>query len=77
MPGAPSTGAHEALTSRVLPQMQLSDGSAGSMTGPPPPAPHYLTPAGRAELRFSVEGTAISASSPLVLHFSIAQPALA
>ncbi|KAI9800647.1 MAG: hypothetical protein M1825_003969 [Sarcosagium campestre] len=48
-----------ALTARTLPQMQLSDGSQGSMTGPPPPIPHYLNSAGRAQMRFNVEGSAV------------------
>lgn len=48
-----------ALVNRQLPEMQLSDGSAASMTGPPPPAPHYLNAEGRARYRFAVEGNAI------------------
>ncbi|KAL1617935.1 hypothetical protein SLS54_007468 [Diplodia seriata] len=51
--------ARDALVNRQLPEMQLSDGSAASMTGPPPPAPHYLNAEGRARYRFSVEGNAI------------------
>lgn len=51
--------ARDALVNRQLPEMQLSDGSASSMTGPPPPAPHYLNAEGRARYRFAVEGNAI------------------
>ena len=32
------------------------DGSEASMTGPPPPLPHYLNAEGRALARFAVEG---------------------
>ncbi|KAI9806160.1 MAG: hypothetical protein M1833_004567 [Piccolia ochrophora] len=53
------TSARDALTQRTLPQIQLSDGSASSLTGPPPPMPHYLNAAGRAQKRFAVEGNAI------------------
>ncbi|KAL9627472.1 MAG: hypothetical protein Q9164_007598, partial [Protoblastenia rupestris] len=56
---ADSNTARDALTSRVLPQMSFSDGSAASMTGPPPPMPHYLNAEGRAIKRFAVEGNAI------------------
>ncbi|KAI4129907.1 MAG: hypothetical protein LQ338_001992 [Usnochroma carphineum] len=49
----------EALTSRSIPSMTLSTGDAASMTGPPPPMPHYLTAEGRAVKRFAVEGNAI------------------
>lgn len=48
-----------ALTSRVLPQMAFSDGSFASMTGPPPPMPHYLNSEGRAMKRFAIEGNAV------------------
>ena len=48
------------LAARLLPQMTLSDGSSSSMTGPPPPMPHYLNASGRALRRFAVEGNAIS-----------------
>lgn len=34
----------DALTSRILPQMTLSTGDETSMTGPPPPMPHVVTP---------------------------------
>ncbi|KAI9834055.1 MAG: hypothetical protein M1819_003340 [Sarea resinae] len=54
-----STAARDALTNRKLPEMQLSDGSFGSMTGPPPPMPHYLDATGRALRRFAVEGNAV------------------
>ncbi len=58
-----STNERASLTSRTLPQMTLSDGSTSSMTGPPPPMPHYLTAEGRAIKRFAVEGNAIRTSS--------------
>lgn len=57
MPG--NADARDALVNRQLPEMQLSDGSAASMTGPPLPAPHYLNAEGRARYRFSVEGNAV------------------
>lgn len=56
---APAPNDRDALSTRILPQMTLSDGSDSSMTGPPAPMPHYITPDGRAQLRFSVEGNAI------------------
>ncbi|KAI9818806.1 MAG: hypothetical protein M1827_007626 [Pycnora praestabilis] len=49
-----------ALTARQIPTMTLSTGTSSSLTGPPPPMPHYLNAAGRAERRFAVEGNAIS-----------------
>ncbi|KAK8189890.1 hypothetical protein HDK77DRAFT_443029 [Phyllosticta capitalensis] len=49
----------DALVNRQLPEMELSDGTAASLTGPPPPIPHYLNPEGRARYRFGVEGNAI------------------
>ena len=51
--------ARAALTTRVIPHMTFSDGSASSMTGPPPPMPHYLNAEGRAIKRFAVEGNAV------------------
>ncbi|KAL9002337.1 MAG: hypothetical protein Q9188_004725 [Gyalolechia gomerana] len=54
-----STIDREALTSRSIPHMTLSTGDASSMTGPPPPMPHYLSAEGRAIKRFAVEGNAI------------------
>lgn len=50
----------EALSSRAIPFMELSDGSAASLTAPPPPLPHYLNAEGRAMARFAVEGNAVS-----------------
>jgi hypothetical protein len=50
----------DALSSRAIPFMELSDGSAASLTAPPPPLPHYLNAEGRAMARFAVEGNAIS-----------------
>jgi hypothetical protein len=49
----------DALTSRTLPFMALSDGSETSMTGAPPPLPHYLNAEGRAAARFAVEGNVV------------------
>ncbi|KAL8814901.1 MAG: hypothetical protein Q9223_005914 [Gallowayella weberi] len=49
----------EALTSRAIPHMTLSTGDTSSMTGPPPPMPHYLSAGGRAVKRFAIEGNAI------------------
>ncbi|KAL8833765.1 MAG: hypothetical protein Q9170_004098 [Blastenia crenularia] len=54
-----STIDREALTSRSIPHMALSTGDASSMTGPPPPMPHYLSAEGRAVKRFAIEGNAI------------------
>ncbi|KAF2837616.1 NAD(P)-binding protein [Patellaria atrata CBS 101060] len=48
----------DALVNRQLPEMRLSDGSSGSMTGPPAPPPHYLNAEGRAQYRFAIEGNA-------------------
>ena len=45
----------DSLKDRELPFMTLSDGSASSMTGPPPPLPLYLNAEGRALARFAVE----------------------
>jgi sorbose reductase len=39
--------------------MELSDGSATSLTAPPAPLPHYLNAEGRAIARFSVEGNVV------------------
>ncbi|KAJ9667325.1 hypothetical protein H2201_002526 [Coniosporium apollinis] len=47
------------LVNRRIPEMQLSDGSPSSLTAPPPPAPFDLTPEGRAQHRFAVQGNAI------------------
>ncbi|KEQ82065.1 NAD(P)-binding protein [Aureobasidium pullulans EXF-150] len=49
----------DALSSRAIPFMELSDGSAASLTAPPPPLPHYLNAEGRAMARFAVEGNAV------------------
>ena len=56
----PDTVDRNDLSSRVLPFMSLSDGSEASMTGPPPPLPHYLNAEGRALARFAVEGNVVS-----------------
>lgn len=69
-----TNNARESLASRTLPQMTFSDGSEASMTGPPPPMPHYLTGEGRAVKRFAIEGNAMrmstfeKASTFLTLH---------
>ena len=47
------------LTKRAIPHMILSDGSASSMTSPPPPVPCHLNAEGRAKFRFTVQGNAI------------------
>lgn len=57
----------DALTARSIPHMTLSTGDASSMTGPPPPMPHYLTSEGRAVKRFAVEGNAIRRLSVLTV----------
>ncbi|KAI5240563.1 NAD(P)-binding protein [Aureobasidium subglaciale] len=49
----------DALSSRAIPFMELSDGSNASLTAPPPPLPHYLNAEGRAMARFAVEGNAV------------------
>lgn len=50
----------DALSSRVLPFMTLSNGDEASLTAPPPPMPHYLNAEGRALARFAVEGNVVS-----------------
>lgn len=52
----------DALTSRTLPFMTLSDGSESSLAGPPPPLPRYLNAEGRALARFAVEVRALNES---------------
>lgn len=49
----------ENLTTRQILFMELSDGSASSLTAPPAPLPHYLKPEGRAIARFAVEGNVV------------------
>lgn len=51
--------ARSMLTSRIPPSMQLSDGSATSMTAPPKPISYNISPSERARQRFIVEGHAI------------------
>lgn len=62
----------DALTSRTLPFMTLSDGSDASLTAPPPPMPHYLNNEGRAVARFAVEGGVVGKPSvpgwPKITH---------
>ena len=62
MPSSATT-TQEELRTRSIPHMTLSTGDASSMTGPPPPMPHYLTAEGRAIKRFAVEGNAICTST--------------
>jgi sorbose reductase len=57
MPPAPTD--RDALTSRTLPHMILSDGTTSSLTGPPASTPHHLSGDERAKLRFAVKGNAI------------------
>lgn len=53
----------DALSSRVLPFMTLSDGADSSLTAPPAPMSHYLNNDGRAVARFAVEGNAVGTST--------------
>ncbi|KAH7925094.1 NAD(P)-binding protein [Leucogyrophana mollusca] len=55
---APAPASRNDLTSRVLPQMVLSE-SSNPLTRPLSPSGNALTPAERAARRFSVEGNAI------------------
>lgn len=50
----------DALSSRILPFMTLSNGDEASLTAPPPPMPHYLNSEGRALARFAIEGNVVS-----------------
>ncbi|OQN95485.1 hypothetical protein B0A48_18332 [Cryoendolithus antarcticus] len=65
-----------ALTSRQIPSMTLSDGSDSSLTAPPPPLPHYLTPEGRAIARFAVEGCCVVTGGAGTLGLSAARALL-
>ncbi|KAK6439077.1 hypothetical protein LTR95_004728 [Oleoguttula sp. CCFEE 5521] len=65
-----------ALTSRQIPFMTLSDGSDSSLTAPPPPLPHYLTPDGRAVARFAVEGNVVVTGGAGTLGLSTARALL-
>ncbi|KAK4506596.1 hypothetical protein PRZ48_000328 [Zasmidium cellare] len=64
------------LTSRTLPFMKLSDGSAASMTAPPAPLPHYLKTEGRALARFAVEGNIVITGGAGTLALSTARALL-
>ncbi|KUJ18736.1 NAD(P)-binding protein [Mollisia scopiformis] len=77
-PSATSTGKtdRDDLTSRVLPEMVFSTGDSSSMTAPPEPAPSHLTPAQRAQLRFSVTGNAIVTGGAGTLGFEAAKALL-
>ncbi|OQO03768.1 hypothetical protein B0A48_10408 [Cryoendolithus antarcticus] len=56
--------------------MTLSDGSDSSLTAPPPPLPHYLTPDGRAVARFAVEGNVVVTGGAGTLGLSTARALL-
>ncbi|XDG08640.1 hypothetical protein ABKA04_008255 [Annulohypoxylon sp. FPYF3050] len=47
------------LTTRVLPQISLGDGSPGSLTAPPPPLSREIPAITRAQERFHITGNAI------------------
>ncbi|KAK5113258.1 hypothetical protein LTR62_003594 [Meristemomyces frigidus] len=66
----------DALTSREIPFMKLSDGSSSSLTAPPPPLPHYLKPEGRAMARFAVEGNVVITGGAGTLGLSAARALL-
>jgi len=68
--------ARDDLSSRTLPFMTLSDGSEASMTGPPPPLPHYLNAEGRALARFAVEGNVVVTGGAGTLGLSAAKALL-
>jgi len=68
--------AREALASRVLPQMTLSDGSEASMTRPPLPMPAEPRPELRAQLRFNVQGSAVITGGAGTLALAAAQALL-
>ncbi|CAK3887811.1 probable D-arabinitol 2-dehydrogenase [Lecanosticta acicola] len=72
----PDTVDRNDLSSRVLPFMSLSDGSEASMTGPPPPLPHYLNAEGRALARFAVEGNVVITGGAGTLGLSTARALL-
>lgn len=57
------------LTARQIPFMELSDGSAASLTAPPAPLPHYLNHEGRAIARFAVEGNVVGKSLLLLQDY--------
>lgn len=56
--------------------MELSDGSAASLTAPPAPLPHYLNAEGRAIARFAVEGNAVVTGGAGTLGLSCARALL-
>lgn len=55
---APAPTSRDGLTSRILPQMMLSEGS-NPLTRPLSPPPLDLTPTERATWRFTIQGNAI------------------
>ncbi|KAK3115690.1 hypothetical protein LTR53_004706 [Teratosphaeriaceae sp. CCFEE 6253] len=69
-------GDRDSLTSREIQFMELSDGSAASLTGPPPPLPHYLNAEGRAIARFAVEGNVVITGGAGTLGISAARALL-
>jgi hypothetical protein len=58
-PVSENTTPDEDLTSRVLPQMKLSNGDLHSLTPPPRMLSDKLAPRERANARFQVEGNAM------------------
>jgi sorbose reductase len=55
------------LVNRKLPHMLLSDGTASSLTGPPPALPNDISSGARAAQRFAVKGNAIGALFSLLV----------
>ncbi|KAF2767271.1 NAD(P)-binding protein [Teratosphaeria nubilosa] len=66
----------DSLTSREIPFMKLSDGTASSLTAPPPPLPHHLNAEGRASARFAVEGNVVVSGGAGTLGLSAARALL-
>ncbi|KAM0723819.1 hypothetical protein Q7P37_000809 [Cladosporium fusiforme] len=66
----------DGLTTRQIPFMELSDGSAASLTAPPAPLPHYLNSEGRAIARFAVEGNVVITGGAGTLGISCARAML-
>ncbi|KFZ00911.1 hypothetical protein V500_00932 [Pseudogymnoascus sp. VKM F-4518 (FW-2643)] len=68
--------ARNALASRAIPFMALSDGSSSSKTAPPAPIPSGLSPEQRAQLRFAVTGNAIVTGGAGVLGLAASRALL-
>ncbi|KAL3418533.1 NADP-dependent mannitol dehydrogenase 2 [Phlyctema vagabunda] len=67
----------DALSNRILPQITLSNGSATSLTAPPPSAtPESATASERAQQRFAVTGNAIITGGAGTLGFAAARALL-